>query len=97
MALDQSAAAQGLGDDLGSWPARPRRQHVLVLPRPHANVVDYTTELEKIEGEKPWEPRVFPISPKVSDQQGTANSIHKKMFPAVFNGANQGTGHSGGR
>jgi catechol 2,3-dioxygenase-like lactoylglutathione lyase family enzyme len=57
---------------------------------PNGNVMEYTTELEKIEDEETWEPRVFPITPEVADQWGTANSIHEKMFPAQFNDPDQG-------
>lgn len=57
---------------------------------PYGNVMEYTTELEKIEDEETWEPRVFEITPENSDQWGTANSIQEKMFPAQFNDPDQG-------
>jgi catechol 2,3-dioxygenase-like lactoylglutathione lyase family enzyme len=57
---------------------------------PYGNVMEYTTELEKIEDEDSWEPRVFPTTPENSDQWGTANSIHEKMLPAQFNDPDQG-------
>lgn len=57
---------------------------------PSGNVMEYTTELEKIEDEETWEPRIFRIGPEVSDQWGTANSIHERMIPKQFNDPDQG-------
>lgn len=57
---------------------------------PFGNVMEYTTELEQIDDEESWEPRVFPITPETSDQWGTANDINEKMFPAQWNDPDQG-------
>jgi catechol 2,3-dioxygenase-like lactoylglutathione lyase family enzyme len=57
---------------------------------PNGNVVEYTTELEKIEDEDTWEPRVFQNSPETSDQWGTANAFTEKMLPAQFNDPDRG-------
>jgi catechol 2,3-dioxygenase-like lactoylglutathione lyase family enzyme len=57
---------------------------------PYGNVMEYTTELEKIEDEETWEPRIWEINAENSDQWGTANSIHEKMFPAQWNDPDRG-------
>lgn len=57
---------------------------------PFGNVMEYTTELEKIEDEETWKPRVFELSPENSDQWGTANSINEVMIPAQFNDPDHG-------
>jgi catechol 2,3-dioxygenase-like lactoylglutathione lyase family enzyme len=57
---------------------------------PFGNVMEYTTELEKIADEETWEPRVFEISDENSDQWGTANPIDEVMIPAQFNDPDQG-------
>lgn len=57
---------------------------------PFGNVMEYTTELERIEDEETWEPRVFELSPENSDQWGTANSINEIFIPAQFNDPDQG-------
>jgi catechol 2,3-dioxygenase-like lactoylglutathione lyase family enzyme len=57
---------------------------------PCGNIMEYTTELEKIEDADSWEPRVFEINPENSDQWGTANSINEVMIPAQFNDPDQG-------
>ncbi|MEO3855445.1 VOC family protein [Acrocarpospora sp. B8E8] len=42
---------------------------------PHGNVVEYTTELEKIVDEDAWTPRVWPGTPDYYDQWGTAGGL----------------------
>lgn len=57
---------------------------------PLGNVMEYTTELERIEDEESWRPRVFEMTPENSDQWGTANSITEIFIPAQFNDPDQG-------
>ncbi|MFW3171788.1 VOC family protein [Geodermatophilus sp. CPCC 206100] len=61
---------------------------------PLGNVMEYTTELEKIEDQETWEPRVFEINDENSDQWGTANPIDEVFIPAQFNDPDQGLWHS---
>lgn len=42
---------------------------------PHGNVVEYTTELEKIYDEDAWTPHVWPGTPDYFDQWGTAGGL----------------------
>lgn len=56
---------------------------------PLGNVMEYTTELEKIEDEEAWEPRVFDMKPETSDQWGVANS-NEVFIPAQMNDPDQG-------
>jgi catechol 2,3-dioxygenase-like lactoylglutathione lyase family enzyme len=57
---------------------------------PTGNVVEYTTELEKIEDDQSWSPRVFAASPEDADQWGTGGSITEQMIPAMFNDVDRG-------
>lgn len=57
---------------------------------PFGNIMEYTTELEKIPDEETWEPRVFEINEENSDQWGTANPITEVMIPAQFNDPDRG-------
>jgi catechol 2,3-dioxygenase-like lactoylglutathione lyase family enzyme len=53
---------------------------------PHDNIIEYTTELEVIENDENWEPRVFdPESPDSQDQWGTGGSMTENMLPVMFN------------
>lgn len=56
---------------------------------PLGNVMEYTTELEKIEDEQAWEPRVFEMTAQNSDQWGVANS-NEVFIPAQMNDPDQG-------
>lgn len=56
---------------------------------PNGNVVEYTTELEKITDED-WEPRRFSAAPESADQWGTGGLITDAMIPAMFNDPDQG-------
>lgn len=56
---------------------------------PMGNVMEYTTELEKIEDDSSWTPRVFEINNENSDQWGTANSP-EVFLPAQKNDPDQG-------
>ena len=49
------------------------------------NVVEYTTELELVEDEATWQPKVYQMTPEGSDRWGTANDITEYMVPAMFN------------
>jgi catechol 2,3-dioxygenase-like lactoylglutathione lyase family enzyme len=52
---------------------------------PHENIVEYTTELEVIEDEENWEPRVFdPADPDTQDQWGFGGSMTETMVPAML-------------
>ncbi|MFC5810259.1 VOC family protein [Streptomyces heilongjiangensis] len=42
---------------------------------PHGNVVEYTTELERIVDEDAWQPRIWPATPEWYDQWGTAGGL----------------------
>ena len=42
---------------------------------PHGNVVEYTTELEKIHDEDAWTPHIWPATPDYYDQWGTAGGL----------------------
>jgi catechol 2,3-dioxygenase-like lactoylglutathione lyase family enzyme len=42
---------------------------------PHGNVVEYTTELEKVHDEDAWTPRVWPSTPEYYDQWGTGGDL----------------------
>jgi catechol 2,3-dioxygenase-like lactoylglutathione lyase family enzyme len=57
---------------------------------PNGNVVEYTTELEKIEEDEDWVPRTFEATPEAADQWGTAGLITEAMIPAMFNDPDQG-------
>lgn len=57
---------------------------------PFGNIMEYTTELEKIPDEETWTPRVFEINEENSDQWGTANPITEVMIPAQFNDPDRG-------
>jgi catechol 2,3-dioxygenase-like lactoylglutathione lyase family enzyme len=51
----------------------------------HHNVIEYTTELEVIEDDENWEPRVFdPEDPNTQDQWGTGGSMTENMLPAML-------------
>jgi catechol 2,3-dioxygenase-like lactoylglutathione lyase family enzyme len=52
---------------------------------PTGNVVEYTTELEKVEDDETWAPRVFQATKEDADQWGTAGLITEQMIPAMFN------------
>ena len=52
---------------------------------PQGNVVEYTTELEKIEDEEAWVPRRFETTPESQDQGGTGGLVTEQMIPAMFN------------
>ncbi|MEW1737961.1 VOC family protein [Nocardia beijingensis] len=56
---------------------------------PTGNVVEYTTELEKIEDDDAWVPRRFEATPEASDQWGTAGAI-EEMIPAMLNEPDKG-------
>ncbi|MFE3165437.1 VOC family protein [Streptomyces sp. NPDC059224] len=56
---------------------------------PVGNVVEYTTELERIEDDETWQPRTFSTEPDVADQWGTAGPF-EPMVPAMFNSPDQG-------
>ena len=55
---------------------------------PAGNVVEYTTELEKV-GDG-WEPRTFAMTPDQADQWGTGGLITEQMIPAMFNDPDPG-------
>ena len=55
---------------------------------PAGNVVEYTTELEKV-GDG-WEPRTFLMTPVEADQWGTGGLITEQMIPAMFNDPDAG-------
>jgi catechol 2,3-dioxygenase-like lactoylglutathione lyase family enzyme len=57
---------------------------------PNGNVVEYTTELERIEEDEDWVPRTFEATPEAADQWGTAGLITEAMIPAMFNDPDQG-------
>ncbi|MEO3827755.1 VOC family protein [Actinomadura sp. B10D3] len=57
---------------------------------PNGNVVEYTTELERIEDDENWEPRVFKATPEEADQWGTGGLITDAMIPAMFNDPDKG-------
>lgn len=57
---------------------------------PTGNVVEYTTELERIVDDEAWRPRVFSARPEAADQWGTANSIQEQTIPAMFNEPDKG-------
>jgi len=42
---------------------------------PHGNVVEYTTELERVLDEDKWTPRIWPATPDYYDQWGTAGGL----------------------
>jgi catechol 2,3-dioxygenase-like lactoylglutathione lyase family enzyme len=42
---------------------------------PHGNVVEYTTELQRITDEDGWTPCIWPTSPEYYDQWGTAGGL----------------------
>ena len=46
-ARHRPAAARRGREDLGPGPAHGRQQHLQLLPRPHGNTMEYTTELER--------------------------------------------------
>jgi catechol 2,3-dioxygenase-like lactoylglutathione lyase family enzyme len=52
---------------------------------PHDNIVEYTTELQVIEDEENWEPRVFdPQQPETQDQWGFGGSMTETIVPAML-------------
>jgi catechol 2,3-dioxygenase-like lactoylglutathione lyase family enzyme len=55
---------------------------------PSRNIVEYTTELERIPDEG-WTPRVYPATPERADQWGTGGSM-EQMIPAMFNDPDAG-------
>ncbi|WP_059008189.1 VOC family protein [Streptomyces specialis] len=55
---------------------------------PVGNVVEYTTELQRIEDED-WQPRTFSTAPEEADQWGTAGPF-EAMVPAMLNTPDQG-------
>ncbi|WP_113699322.1 VOC family protein [Nonomuraea lactucae] len=57
---------------------------------PNGNVVEYTTELEKIVDDDTWVPRRFEATPEEADQWGTAGLITDAMIPAMFNEPDKG-------
>ena len=57
---------------------------------PNGNIVEYTTELERIEDDAAWEPRVWVATPEEADQWGTSNPITEQMIPAMFNDPDRG-------
>jgi catechol 2,3-dioxygenase-like lactoylglutathione lyase family enzyme len=61
---------------------------------PNGNVVEYTTELEKIEDDETWEPRRFEATPEGADQWGTGGLITEAMIPAMFNDPDRGLWNS---
>jgi len=61
---------------------------------PNGNVVEYTTELEKIQDSDAWEPRVFEATPEGADQWGTGGLITEAMIPAMFNDPDKGLWNS---
>ncbi|MEU0507679.1 VOC family protein [Amycolatopsis sp. NPDC006125] len=56
---------------------------------PVGNVVEYTTELERIDDDEAWEPRTFSAAPEVADQWGTGGPF-EPMIPAMHNSPDQG-------
>ena len=57
---------------------------------PNANVVEYTTELEKVLDDRTWIPRRFESNPEAADQWGTGGLITDAMIPAMFNEPDKG-------
>lgn len=57
---------------------------------PGGNVVEYTTELEKIHDDESWIPRRFEATPEAADQWGTGGLITDAMIPAMFNEPDKG-------
>ena len=57
---------------------------------PSGNVVEYTTELQKIDDSEAWEPRRFEATPEGADQWGTGGLITEAMIPAMFNDPDRG-------
>ncbi|MDI9939210.1 VOC family protein [Rhodococcus sp. IEGM 1351] len=57
---------------------------------PTGNVVEYTTELQRIDIDEPWQPRRFDMTPEGADQWGTSNLITEQMIPAMFNDPDKG-------
>jgi catechol 2,3-dioxygenase-like lactoylglutathione lyase family enzyme len=56
---------------------------------PVGNVVEYTTELERIEDDQAWQPRTFSTAPEEADQWGTGGPF-EPMIPAMFNTPDKG-------
>ncbi|MFD7003054.1 VOC family protein [Streptomyces mirabilis] len=56
---------------------------------PVGNVVEYTTELERVEDEDTWVPRTFSTAPEVADQWGTGGPF-EPLLPAMLNTPDQG-------
>ena len=57
---------------------------------PNGNVVEYTTELEKVIDDEAWVPRRFEATPEAADQWGTGGLITDAMIPAMFNDPDKG-------
>ncbi|MFG2371815.1 VOC family protein [Streptomyces sp. NPDC048504] len=57
---------------------------------PGGNVVEYTTELEKIHDDETWVPRRFEATPEAADHWGTGGLITDAMIPAMFNEPDKG-------
>lgn len=56
---------------------------------PVGNVVEYTTELERIEDDQAWRPRTFSTAPEEADQWGTGGPF-EPMVPAMLNTPDKG-------
>jgi hypothetical protein len=56
---------------------------------PNGNVVEYTTELEKVD-EDAWVPRTFRATLDDADQWCTGGLITEQMIPAMFNDPDPG-------
>jgi catechol 2,3-dioxygenase-like lactoylglutathione lyase family enzyme len=57
---------------------------------PTGNVVEYTTELQRIVDDGAWQPRVLSATPEAADQWGTAGSMQEQMVPAMLNDPDKG-------
>jgi catechol 2,3-dioxygenase-like lactoylglutathione lyase family enzyme len=56
---------------------------------PAGNVIEYTTELERIEDDEAWQPRTFSTAPEEADQWGTGGPF-EPMIPAMLNTPDNG-------
>ncbi|MCK2218485.1 VOC family protein [Actinomadura sp. ATCC 31491] len=57
---------------------------------PAGNVMEYTTELARIEDDEAWRPRRFGTTPEELDQWGTAGLLTDAMIPAMYNDPDEG-------
>ena len=54
------------------------------------NVVEYTTELEKVEDDDAWVVRTFEATDEAADQWGTGGKVTEAMIPTMFNEPDRG-------